>query len=535
MRYIAALLAAAALSLLPGTAFAAPGDPWVAYVANSVVTKQSAPAPVILRADPATGGLTEISRNGAQGDLFRHPYDIAVAGDGSLLVADMGAFATSTDHTPDGRIIRVDPVTGQQSIVTSGNLLVDPAGLTIAPDGLIYVVENVGTLGTPSVISVNPATGAQTLVTQGGQLCYPFGIAAEADGSLLVTNYGDFSDGSTVINCVYDFGALIRIDGSTHAQSVLSRNAPEWGNLFRNPLGVTVEPGGRILLVNQNGGTALVAVDPGTGVQDAETPNTATDRVVVPQRPALTPDGDVVLTDFTLDDQEGGLVSVDLPDGAQSIFRQNRQLFNNPLGVAVVANRAPVAAVSASPALVAPGRTVTFDASGSSDPEGQQLRYDWDLDGNGSFETTGGTSPTITKAYSGSTTLTAHVRVSDPHASTSVAGALVRVDGVRPVISQLKVHGTFVSYRLSEAARVTVKLQRKVGRRWRLVRTLQQNGVAGKNKLKPRVRASASKKKKARPVRYRAEAFAVDAVGNRSTTLRQRVSAAAARKLRRRR
>ncbi len=173
MRYIAALLAAAALSLVPGTAFAAPGDPWVAYVANSVVTKQSSAAPVILRADPATGGLTEISRNGAQGDLFRHPYDIVVAGDGSLLVADMGAFATSTDHSADGRIIRVDPVTGQQTIVSSGNLLVDPAGLTIAPDGLIYVVENVGTLGTPSVISVNPATGAQTLVTQGGAALLP--------------------------------------------------------------------------------------------------------------------------------------------------------------------------------------------------------------------------------------------------------------------------------------------------------------------------------------------------------------------------
>ena len=49
----------------------------------------------------------------------------------------------------------------------------------------------------------------------------------------------------------------------------------------------------------------------------------------------------MVLSDFTLDDQEGGLVSVDLPDGAQSILRQDRQLFNNPLGVAVVANRAP--------------------------------------------------------------------------------------------------------------------------------------------------------------------------------------------------
>src|SRR3954462_5423908 len=177
MRYIAACLAAAVLSLLPGAALAAPGDPWVAYVANSVVTKQSAPAPVILRADPATGGLTEISRNGAQGDLFRHPYDIVVAGDGSLLVADMGGFATSTDHTPDGRIIRVDPVTGQQSIVSSGNLLVDPAGLAIGRDGLIYVVENVGTLGTPSVISVNPATGPQTLGTPGAPVWQPPGLA----------------------------------------------------------------------------------------------------------------------------------------------------------------------------------------------------------------------------------------------------------------------------------------------------------------------------------------------------------------------
>jgi sugar lactone lactonase YvrE len=535
MRYIAALLAAAALSLVPGTAFAAPGDPWVAYVANSVVTKQSAPAPVILRADPSTGGLTEISRNGAQGDLFRHPYDIVVAGDGSLLVADMGAFATSTDRTADGRIVRVDPVTGQQTTVSAGNLLVDPAGLTIAPNGLIYVVENVGTLGTPSVISVNAATGAQTLVSQGGELCYPFGIAAEPDGSLLVTNYGDFSAGSPPINCQWDFGALIRIDVQTHAQSVVSRNAAEWGNLFRNPLGVTVEPGGRILVVNQNGGTALVAVDPDTGVQDAETSNTTTDRLEVPQRAAVTPDGDVVLSDFTLDDQEGGLVSVDLPDGAQSILRQDKQLFNNPLGVAVVANRAPAAAVSASPAVVGPGRSVTFDASGSTDPEGQQLRYDWDLDGNGSFETAGGTSPTVTKAYASSTTLTAHVRVSDPHGASSAAGAPVRVDGVRPVISQLRVRGGTITYRLSEPARVTIRLQRLVHRRWRAVRTLRQDGVAGRNRLSPNAARARASKKKRKLVRYRAEAVAVDAVGNRSATVRLKVSAAAAKKLRRHR
>jgi len=533
MHILAVLLAALALLLVPGTATAGPGDPWVAYVANSVVTKQSAPSPVILRANPATGALTEISRNGEQGDLFRHPYDIVVAGDGSLLVADMGTYATSSDRTPDGRIIRVDPVTGRQSLVTSGNLLVDPAGLTLAPNGLIYVVENVGPLGQPGVVSVNPSTGAQELVTEAGQLCYPFGIAAQPSGSLLVTDYGDFSDGKTVINCTHDFGALVKVDAVTKAQTILSRNAAQWGNLFRNLLGVTVGPDGRILLVNQNGATALVAVDPETGVQDAETTNTATDRIVLPQRPALTPDGDVVVSDFTLDDFEGGLVSVDLPDGGQSILRQDRQLFNNPLGVAVVSNRDPVPSLSASPAKVAGGRRVTFDASASSDPEGLQRRYAWDLDGNGSFETDGATTPTIARTYSGTTTFIARVRVSDPHGASGVAGAPVSVDSIRPVIAGLTVRGSVITYRLSEPARVTIKLQRKSGKRWRRFRLLRQNGVAGRNRLRARSRARAASRRSR--VRYRAEAVAVDAVGNRSRPARLRLSARAASRLRVRR
>jgi sugar lactone lactonase YvrE len=529
MQIVAVLLAALALLLLPGSALAAPGDPWVAYVANSVVTKQSAPSAVVLRANPASGALTEISRNGAQGNLFRHPYDIAVAPDGSLLVADMGTYATPGARTPDGRIIRVDPVTGMQSLVTSGNLLVDPAGLAVAPDGLIYVVENVGLLGEPGVVSVNPANGAQTLVTQGGQLCYPFGIAVHPSGSLLVTDYGDFSDGTTVINCTYDFGALVKVDPDTKAQTVVSRNAADWGNLLRNPLGVTVEPTGRILLVNQNGSTALVSVDAATGVQDAETTNSGTDRVVLPQRLALTPDGDVVMSDFTLDDLEGGLVSVDLPDGGQGILRQDRGLFNNPLGVAVVVNRAPVGVLVVSPARIAGGRQVSFDASGSHDPEGLRLRYAWDLDGNGSFEKDGGTSPAITRTYTGTSTFSARVRVSDPHGGSGVAGAAVSVDSIRPVIGGLTVRGSTISYRLSEPARVTIRLQQKKGRRWVTLRVLRQDGAAGKNRLRVRSRARAAKRN--RRVRYRAQAVAVDLVGNRSRPARLRLSASAAKRL----
>jgi hypothetical protein len=247
----------------------------------------------------------------------------------------------------------------------------------------------------------------------------------------------------------------------------------------------------------------------------------------------VTPDGDVVVSDFTLDDMEGGLVSVDLPNGGQSILRQDRQLFNNPLGVAVVANRAPVAALSLSPGRVAGGQQVTLDASGSRDPEALQLRYAWDLDGNGSFETDGGTSPTITHTYGGTTTFIPRVRASDPHGATGTAGAPLSIDSIRPVISGLKVRGSVVTYRLSEAARVTIQLQQLSGKRWRTIRVLRQDGAAGKNRLSAASRARATKKK-ARRVRYRAEAVAVDKVGNRSRPTRLRLSAKAAKHLRRR-
>jgi hypothetical protein len=223
---------------------------------------------------------------------------------------------------------------------------------------------------------------------------------------------------------------------------------------------------------------------------------------------------------------------VNLATGAQSILRQDRELFNNPLGVAVVANRPPVPALTATPGVIAAGREVGFDASGSADPEGLQLRYDWDLDGNGSFETPGGTTARITRAYTGTTTLAARVRVSDPHGASAVAAAPVRVDSIRPVLSSLAVHRRSITYRLSEPARVTIQLQRRVKGRWRGVRTLRQRGVAGKNRLRIGVHARAAGG--TRRVRYRAEAYAVDAVGNRSRPVRLRVSAAAARRMQRR-
>jgi hypothetical protein len=63
-------------------------------------------------------------------------------------------------------------------------------------------------------------------------------------------------------------------------------------------------------------------------------------------------------------------------------------------GPFVVADTAPVAAFKA-PSRAVSGQTITLDASGSKDPDGTIVSYLWDLDGNGSMETSSGASPTL--------------------------------------------------------------------------------------------------------------------------------------------
>jgi hypothetical protein len=549
-------LVLAALLVPAGGAAAAADDPWVAYVVNSVVVRGGQPSAVVLRSNPSTGALEEVSRNGAQGSLFEHPYDIAMApGGGSLYVVDMGAFASGANPAADGRIIRVDPATGAQSLVSQGGELVDPAGIAVATDGTLYVVENVGVAPArdPAVVRIDPATGAQSVLTRGGNLCYPFGIALEPSGDLIVTDFGDLIVGGVPqIDCPLNPGAVVRVTPAG-GQSLLSFNGTA-GALLRGTFGAAVEPDGGVLVVNQTSAAAAVAaIDPQNGIQTVVTPNSsASDAFELPQRAAILPDGNLLVADYALNDQEGGLVAVERATGAARIARQG-ELFNNPLGVTTVVNRAPSAALTLTPGRVAGGEPVTFDASGSADPEGLGLRYAWDLDGNGAFEHATGNVPRATTSFSQSTTLVPRVRVLDPHGGDAVAaaGAPLVVDAIRPVIASFRASArTFAvparpsaaarrkrlrfSFRLSESARVQIAIERgRAGRRkgsrcvapgrarkrakrctrWLPVTALRQQGEPGPNGVR------FSGKVRGRPLRvgrYRALATATDAVGNSS-------------------
>ncbi|MDX6662860.1 MAG: hypothetical protein QOG09_962, partial [Solirubrobacterales bacterium] len=95
-----------------------------------------------------------------------------------------------------------------------------------------------------------------------------------------------------------------------------------------------------------------------------------------------------------------------------------------------VANRPPAAAFEFSPAEPTAGDEVSFDASASGDPDGSIASYEWDLDGNGSYETAGSAGAAHTYAEAG--TYSVRLRVTDDQGATDVTQRDVTVASPPP-------------------------------------------------------------------------------------------------------
>jgi hypothetical protein len=88
-------------------------------------------------------------------------------------------------------------------------------------------------------------------------------------------------------------------------------------------------------------------------------------------------------------------------------------------------NQRPSAKLKA-PKKAKAGKSIKLDASGSKDPDGTIVNYAWDLDGDGSVETDGGSSPTLKHAF-GVGVYHPSVRVTDDKGRRSYATRTIRV------------------------------------------------------------------------------------------------------------
>ena len=105
----------------------------------------------------------------------------------------------------------------------------------------------------------------------------------------------------------------------------------------------------------------------------------------------------------------------------------DRDLIRIPIEFSNQAPGGPSATLAASTTSARTGEPVTFDASRSEDADGSIVRYEWDLDGDGTYERDTGSTPVTEKTYGSADTVTVTVRVSDDEGKATDDTALLRV------------------------------------------------------------------------------------------------------------
>jgi streptogramin lyase len=269
-------------------------------VSDQNVTGTSNPDGRIIRVDPTTGTQTLI----ASGVLLADPTAAALEPSGTLIVADVNAQG-------DGALIRVNPVTGAQTLLSSENLMHSPIGVGVGPTGQIYVAQQGGAGRLPGLLRVDPVSGAQTAFSLGGLFRVAGNIAFASSGDLLVSDAQARGGG---------VGAVIRVNPVTGAQSFVSTGPLEF------PFGIAVEPDGQIIVSE---GGRITRVDPVTG---ASSVLSSGGNLTLPSDVDVDLDGALRVADQEAAEGSGALIMIDRMTGAQSI-EFSGGFFNNPTGV----------------------------------------------------------------------------------------------------------------------------------------------------------------------------------------------------------
>ncbi|WP_328584075.1 PQQ-dependent sugar dehydrogenase [Streptomyces sp. NBC_00370] len=124
---------------------------------------------------------------------------------------------------------------------------------------------------------------------------------------------------------------------------------------------------------------------------------------------------------------DGALYVLDYGDG---FFRQNPDAGLYRIDYAE-GNKAPTAVIKAQPASGQAPLAVSFDATGSTDPEDGTLTYQWDLDGDGTFDATG---PTATRTYAENGQYQARLKVTDPQGKFGLTSRQITVGNTAPTV-----------------------------------------------------------------------------------------------------
>jgi DNA-binding beta-propeller fold protein YncE len=284
-----------------GAVILSPGD---IVVADQVNQGTSTTDGRVLRVDPLTGVQTTI----ASGGFLADPNEVAIDATGQIYVTDFNSGGSG--------IIRIDPLT---AIQTRLNVVLPskPTGITIDSAGMLYV----SCQSAATVVRVNPITSAVTVVSSGQALSVPDQLAFGNGGSpLYCADAQSFGGG---------IGTIVRINTTTGVNSRVSNTGVQF------PIGVAVEPDGRLLMSEHeliSHVAALYRVDPVAGTT---TKLGTQGLLVLPASLAIDQLGRLLVVDLDAAGGNGAVIAVNRATGAQSILSSGGS-FVNPAGIAVV-------------------------------------------------------------------------------------------------------------------------------------------------------------------------------------------------------
>ena len=229
--------------------------------------------PVILRVDPASGQLLIVSSGGSRIDR-----NVPVIGDGPPFFGPLGLI-----REPSGQLVvsnqevsvlyRVDPITGDRTILSGPNRGEGPAFLgptkqlaREANGSLLVVVGAPSPGGDGAIFRVDPITGNRSILTsadvgQGPTLGEPEGIVLDDGGTLVVSDSAQ--------------ATIFQIDPNTGDRIIISSPFTGQGEAPNFPVGLTFDTLVRLLVADRsiiysvdltNGNRTVISAPPiGTG------------------------------------------------------------------------------------------------------------------------------------------------------------------------------------------------------------------------------------------------------------------------------
>jgi len=239
----------------------------------------------------------------ADAEMGGHRRSRAVLEGGDILYVDSG------NATDGGGLFKLNPKTGERTVIAMGGLLRMPFGVAVDVKRGLIVVSDSGRL-----VVVDPATGQQAILADNssGALGMPLGLDFDGRRNLVVANAQ----------------AIVRMDAAREMLQIVSA-----GGRLRCPTGVATSRNGDLFVANMSFPSEIIRVDSRTGEQTVIARGGLLNR---PQAVAVVGD-DIYVTDVATPDGNfgvGRVIHIDATTGEQSVVSEGDFLVG-PVGITV--------------------------------------------------------------------------------------------------------------------------------------------------------------------------------------------------------